>query len=56
MNTLVCDGCTVTFKTKSSRLIEAVGELEDLCNKYGIDIEMSGLMRLYKEKKLSEVV
>ena len=49
MNQLICDGVRLCFATKSGNLADAVDDLERVCALMGIEVELSGIMRLYNE-------
>lgn len=49
MNQLICDGVKLRFATKNGNLTDAVDELERVCSVLGIEVELSGMMRLYDE-------
>lgn len=49
MNQLICDGVRLGFNVKGDNLADAVDELERVCARLGIEVELSGMMRLYDE-------
>lgn len=56
MNQLICDGVRLGFTTHLPNLEAAVYELEARLKTMGIEVELSGMMRLYDEaNRLLEV-
>ena len=49
MNQLICDEVRLGFNVKGDNLADAVDELERVCARLGIEVELSGMMRLYDE-------
>lgn len=47
VNELHCDGVRLVFRTRQESLDKAVSELEWFMAKFNIDVELSGMMRLY---------